>query len=252
MTVGSIPPGGTRPPQPAKPGPAVAKPAQSFAEIIGRFDRPVAVGDEALMSALVEQILAGELQFNLPASIAADAIRFDARPMVGATSISFAATRTQADARPGITAAEQTQPDLLPVAAVGLEQTRTLIVGLADQLAGQRVGPSAARVLPNRAASAARTVSPSGPVIALGSSLPAASTAGRSGAAARAQPPPPTSTTELVAKLAMHPQEILLVIHGANLDGADLAALADELSGLLAGTRFADRPVRIVASGRRV
>lgn len=251
MSVASVPPGGARALPPSRPAPVQTKPAQSFAELLGQLERPMTAEDDTLSTGLVEALATKNVYFNLAASIAQGAVRFDARPVVGSTSAGLG-DPAQEKAKTSAQAA-----DLAPASVgqvmpeIGIETARALIQDLAVHLSAQSrgiattaqrsvthvpVGSGSAMTVPS---AAVRTVTTRA-AAAVAAAPPAA------------RPAPAQQSTGLFARMAMGAQEIQLVIHGAQLSAADLAALTEELRGLLAGTRFADRPVRIITSGRRV
>lgn len=252
MTIASVSSGAPRPAQPAKATPAAAKPAKSFADLMGQLDQaePAADGMGAFFPPPESNV--DLLQFNVAAQVSANAIRFDARPILGETNMAFAGDAVLAAVTTGTQPHEANPLAALQDRPIGIEQVRWLLSALAEQLGDAVKQPGGQAGQLGTSATPASGNQVGATVAAAQRRLPA----GVASARATSSPPPNTAQAAqnkaLFAKLAMHPLEIRLVIHGAQLSASDLAALTDELTGLLAGTRFADRPVRVLAATRRI
>lgn len=251
MSVASVPAGGTRPAHAAKAAPVAQPTASSFAALLSQLTQSDTPGDGTTFAITMPAPLVDLMQFNVAASVSANAIRFDARPILGETSQDFSGhdiplgeSSSMALPEAGPSAALASKPD-------GIESLSWLLNGIAQQFQGLVMSldiRAAQQIARSPAGQSAPGLAPS---VAAHRRAAVAARGGAGASAPAQQPAPAAQTKALFAKLAMHPLEIRVVIHGAQLSSADLAALTAELTGLLAGTRFADRPIRILAAPRR-
>jgi hypothetical protein len=251
VTVAHVSSGGPRSTPPAKTAPAAPKPAKSFADLLGQLGQPETPGDDMTLSVPLPEPKVDLLQFNVAASVSANAIRFDARPILGETNLTFSEAEVPASEVSGAMSNGPEPAAALPDNPIGIESVRWMLSSLAQQLVSQAVQSAVQPAQPGPPLTAASPSHSAAPTVASQRRAAGVVASERTAAPPSPQLAQAAQSKALFAKLAMHPLEIRLVIHGAQLSAADLAALTDELTGLLAGTRFADRPIRVLAATRR-
>lgn len=202
------------------------------------------------------EITAGGNRFSVETQIGDDAIRFDARPIVGPTATPVFSDDTDAKAAGP---ADDIQPsDITPPR----EELIALVVQIADripplvtmpaQMATDGPSPPAPTISAQRTDGAAPRF-PLVPQAGLLISPPLiVSVVGAQSPEAAAPPPPtPTPTTShlLAARVAALPREVIVALHGVTLSSDDMLMLADTIRQALAQYRLEDRPVRIFGTG---
>lgn len=187
-----------------------------------------------------------------PVAIGEDAVRFDARPVVGRSFVAGtpAEGATAGYAEPAPRAAanlELVEPE------AELHRTLALVAARVEAVVSRPVSWTvAAPVSARRSAGAAKDAA-ARPMEALSPTragrwiAPAASAASAVPAA-----PPAASRSDVRANIALTllADEVLVTVRGLDLSPDEEEALADEARRLLASSDFGGRPLRVLTSGR--
>lgn len=222
-----------------------------FADLLARLDQSAAAGNELKVSGPALDPPVDLLQFNVATNVSASAIRFDARPLLGEISLSLSEERHSPPAPQAMT--PQTDKLSLAPAAIGgsSEQVRCLLGGLTQQFGVEAASISIQPVQPDPGLTGTTGSHAAAPTVVSLRRADGVVSASRVSPSPSPQLAQSTQNKVMYARLAMHPLELRLVIHGAQLSANELAVLAEELTGLLAGTCFADRPIKILAALRK-
>lgn len=223
-------------------------PGLAFAELLGRGDQPPLVMDGL-------DFVSSDRQFRASVSVADDAIRFDARPVVAPTGTT-GTDGTPATLDQGTPGAHGTLAASAVAPAYTAEGTASIHV--ADLRATGAFDPH--RALSVAAVGPAGRALGGSPSLASSAIPPAAGQASRLAAPAEALARSPSAADRPAgarppstrpASITVLPREVLVVVHGLTLSSAESRILLQDVRDLLAAHGLGDKSVRLVTEQRR-
>jgi hypothetical protein len=226
----------------------------SFADLLQMGREPLLPRNDGPLEDLLPPQVEFESQgriFRAQMSIADNAIRFDARPVVSPAEIGRIAPGPLD--RPGTTLAHEklgASDPMAPSATAALSLEREAQPGVRYP-AGERVAPApggrdaAAAPIRQQVSVAVQPGRPARPV-----HEPAKSFAGEASAARLAQNPATKAARPTPASIALLPNEVLVTLRGVSLTSAERADLARDVQDLLRRHGLGNRPIRFQANSR--
>lgn len=188
------------------------------------------------------------VQFDVRTEIGDDAIRFDARPIVGDTARVNASASCTAP-----TSGEELPAAALPVSASvsgllrQIEAQLPLVVERAIAMAShERPIQAAVDAAATRGASAMSTATPSALNAGEHRALQAVRSASRPTPPSAEPPPPPPDKRAPTARVAVMPREVSVLIRGVSLSARDSQTLGEAVRELLRDYRLGQHTVHIV------
>ena len=232
-----------------------------FAELLARQERPhTGEADQGnpLFSDIAAEMPASTsatapTAFNLAVSVEGSAIRFDARPLVGETSVDLRDDGEALSAlQDGISRAADAPADREGIGAPTLADALEIVRSAAQWLVAQAdAAQPAMEPVAMRSGTAMTTPEQARAPALTAPSFAAQTNASAAPAGRTATASTPAHTRPLAAQLLALPREIRVAIHGLRLTAEDIAALVDELGTLLTAAGLGGRPIHVVAlSGR--